>query len=349
MKRIAIVSPSGKFYGSEQVLFDFLLETKSRYNVYVPKGELYDKLKRLSCHRIYSFCAVKLLYINLFFKLLLNKYDGVYINEAGHVKYISFLADIFRSKHFFIHIRLLEDCSKNRIGKLHKNVAYISTSEFISHQVFQNTQIQCNTIYDIYKPISEMADMRDIKLINNVCRFGIIGRVTPTKGLSDIIRFCNYCEKNAEELFFEFHFFGDVEKNYEVERFIITAVDYRNIKCIFHNFVNDKKLIYESIDILLHFNKVEAFGRIVLEALDFGVPFIGFNCGGIGEIARMFGVSEYMVYDGDHWDCDLYNKIIFLINNQGASRITFLNAKFRMKDICSPLIYCHKLEALFNE
>lgn len=48
MKRIAIISPSGKFYGSEQVLFDFLCTTQHKYVIYVPEGTFYDKIKRCS-------------------------------------------------------------------------------------------------------------------------------------------------------------------------------------------------------------------------------------------------------------------------------------------------------------
>lgn len=55
--------------------------------------------------------------------------------------------------------------------------------------------------------------------------------------------------------------------------FVVKAGTYKNINCKFHGFVNDKKQIYQSIDILLHFNKVEPLGRIVMEALDFGIPF----------------------------------------------------------------------------
>lgn len=55
--------------------------------------------------------------------------------------------------------------------------------------------------------------------------------------------------------------------------FVVKAGTYKNINCKFHGFVNDKKQIYQSIDVLLHFNKVEALGRIVMEALDFGIPF----------------------------------------------------------------------------
>ena len=45
MKKIAIISPSGNYYGSEQVLHDFLCTSHHQYTVYAPKGKFIDILK----------------------------------------------------------------------------------------------------------------------------------------------------------------------------------------------------------------------------------------------------------------------------------------------------------------
>lgn len=57
MKRIAIISPSGKFYGSEQVLFDFLCTTQHKYVIYVPEGTFYDKIKNQGVHTPHLFTS----------------------------------------------------------------------------------------------------------------------------------------------------------------------------------------------------------------------------------------------------------------------------------------------------
>lgn len=90
---------------------------------------------------------------------------------------------------------------------------------------------------------------------------------------------------------------------------------------------NTKKL-----DMLLHFNKVEALGRIFLEAVDYGIPLIGFNEGGIGEVSDSMGLNDMMV-DGndDLWMEQMYDEMITM-----HSRWT-------------PEVYCHAADVLDNE
>lgn len=350
MKRIAIISPSGKFYGSEQVLFDFLSTTQHKFDVYVPEGVFYKKIKEQGIHTPRLFLSVKKLYICLAMKLLIGKLDGIYINEGGHIKYLNLLASLFPNKSFYVHIRLLEDCSATRLGKMYKNVSYISISDYITQEVKQNTGIQCYTMYDIYKPSSGIAGINEFRIENDIVRLGIVGRVTTTKGLYDILRFCNYCENNLTKVHLEFHFFGDIDNHIpEVKDFVVKVETYKNINCVFHGFVNDKQQIYQSIDVLLHFNRVESLGRIVMEALDFGIPFFGFSAGGIGELAQQFGVTDYMTPYKTGWEAFLCQQINQLVEQSKGVANDFQKAKERMKVICSPQIYTQKLEKIFYE
>lgn len=350
MKRIAIVSPSGKFYGSEQVLFDFLSTTQYKFDVYVPEGAFYKKIKEQGIHILHLFSSVKKLYVYLAMKLLGGKLDGVYMNEGGHIKYLNLLASLFPNKSFYVHIRLLEDCSAARLGKMHKNISYISISDYITKEVKQNTGIQCYTMYDIYKPSSGIAGIKEFCIENDIVRLGIVGRLTTTKGLYDILRFCNYCENNPTKVHLEFHFFGGIDNHIsEVKDFVVKAETYKNINCKFHGFVNDKKQIYQSIDALLHFNRVEALGRIVMEALDFGIPFFGFNTGGIGELAQQVGVTDYMIPYETGWEASFYQQINKLVEQPKRFINDYQKAKERMKMLCSPQIYTQKLEKIFYE
>lgn len=350
MKRIAIISPSGKFYGSEQVLFDFLCTTQHKYVIYVPEGTFYDKIKNPGVHTPHLFTSVKKLYLHLAWMLLCGEFDGIYINEGGHIKYLNLLASLFPNKNFYVHIRLLEDCSAARLRKMHKNVSYISISDYITKEVKQNTGIQCYTMYDIYKPSSGIAGIKEFRIENDIVRLGIVGRLTTTKGLYDISHFCNYCENNQTKVHLEFHFFGGIDNHIsEVKDFVVKAGTYKNINCKFHGFVNDKKQIYQSIDVLLHFNKVEPLGRIVMEALDFGIPFFGFNTGGIGELAQQFGITDYMIPYETGWEVSFCQQINRLVEQPNRFVNDYQKAKERMKVVCSPQIYTRKLEKIFYE
>src|SRR5450432_1389876 len=87
-----VISPSGNFYGSEQVLFDYLVHTKLKLDVAVPRNSLfYQKLKETqNHHRIFQYDNKRLpaFYTRVYWWLLKGKYDLVYLNEAGHIKYL---------------------------------------------------------------------------------------------------------------------------------------------------------------------------------------------------------------------------------------------------------------------
>ena len=242
--RIAIVSPSGKFYGSEQVLFDFLKTTQNQYDVYVPSGTFHDKLIEHGVHHVHIYGSAKELYMRLAFRMLLNKIDGIYINEGGHSRYITLLSRLFPWKRFFIHIRLLEDTRLSRLGHGRKNIEYISISNYITREVQRNTGIKCHTIHDLYVPTQnhKFQPVADA----DVVKAGIVGRVTDTKGLADMVKFCRFIEAKPEvEKQIELHFYGAInEDSALVASFVEESKTYKHIKCVFHGFVANKDEIY---------------------------------------------------------------------------------------------------------
>lgn len=349
MRNVTIVSPSGNLYGSEQVLLDFLNSTNNRYILYVPKGDFFECVKNHRQHIVRSFSSVYLLYIRLFFLLLIQSIDAVYINEAGHIKFILLLARIFSNREFYVHIRLLEDTKIDRLGKNVHNVKYISVSEYITNEVNKQTGIICKTMYDIYTPVSLSAFSLNMPL--DIYRIGVVGRVTTTKGLNCILEFLEYIDNEHNSMNIEMHFYGGIDKHKnEVQLFLDRCQQFANIKCVFEGYVKDKISIYQNIDLLLHFNKFESLGRIVLESLDFGVPFIAFSAGGTGEIAKQLGVSDLMIDpDSKNWCHELVEHITNMYSDAGASISRYIEAREIMLKLCSKELYTKELESCFYE
>src|SRR5205809_755091 len=100
MKRVIIIRPSGNFYGSERVLYDYLTLTEQTYDLFVPRNSLLKrKLNNLvSGENIlheYDTSSHWKFYLRMAFRLLGGRFKSVYLNEAGHVKYILLLAKLF--------------------------------------------------------------------------------------------------------------------------------------------------------------------------------------------------------------------------------------------------------------
>lgn len=345
MKHIVIISPSDAFYGSEQVLYDFLQETRNTYEVYVPKGTFYDILIKQSRHKIHCFGSLALLYSYLAARILSRQIDGVYINEGGHIRYLKLLARLFPSKQFFAHIRLKEDTVQSRLSGITNNLKLISISRYITRLIAENAQITAATILDLYKISNSLQPFKP--LVSENIQIGIVGRVTDTKGIEYVKLFCDYIE-NAGCHSITLHFYGDIdESSFAVQSFIYAARNYKKAKCVFHGFVNDKGEIYNHINCLCHFNPIEALGRIAFEALNYGVPFIGFCKGGIGEIADCLGLSSFMVDpDNTLWCEQMYSNIIAVVRNEEALN-TYAIAQRQMAEMFSPSNYVQQLEALF--
>ena len=182
MSRKLVISPSGNFYGSEQVLFDYLQNTKLVLDVAVPeKSLLLIKLEDAkTIHRIIPYNEKKLpaFYATVYWQLLSGKYDVVYINEAGHIKYLRLLARIFRKKKFIVHVRLFEDTESVRWKHgITNNMTVLSISKYISDRLLVKNIL----IYDAYSFSNE--EQPNESESKEILRVAIIGRITKTKGI----------------------------------------------------------------------------------------------------------------------------------------------------------------------
>ena len=268
-----IISPSGNLYGSENVLFDYLKHSKLKFKfIFVPQSSLFKEKLDQNDFKTKGFNNLKLLYFRVLLKLFTSKIKSVYCNEAGHIRYIYHLARLFPKVIFVVHVRILEDTL--RIKHSLRNLKFVTISKTIQSGI----QIASYDVYDGYhfSFLKNWHSLPSGKLV-----VGIVGRVTLSKGIGLFTReFFQICGANLE-----FHFYGDIDSSsLKLLENMQLLRDQKNV--IFKGFVTEKTKIYTSVDLLLHVNENEPLGRIFFESLDFGIPFIGINKGGIGEIAE---------------------------------------------------------------
>jgi hypothetical protein len=85
-------------------------------------------------------------------------------------------------------------------------------------------------------------------------------------------------------------------------------------------------------------------GRITFEALDFGIPFIGFDSGGIGEIAKILDLQDQMVRFNIGWEKDMFDKVNSLSKNSDIS-MKYATARIKLSEQFRPEKYCQILES----
>jgi glycosyltransferase involved in cell wall biosynthesis len=301
-----IISPSGNFYGSEQVLFDYLRTTGNHYLVCLPKNSLFErKIKSLELHTVVGFKNPISLYLRVCYFFLVYGCSTLYINEGGHIKYAKLMAYLFPKRKVLVHIRLIEDTKKERIGTtLPDNLQLVSISEYIHNLLPSHL-----SVVKVYDPM-EIIGIQRVKRASKQLHVGIIGRVTPSKGLGNIDDLLAYLLQQENASNFTVHFFGDIEKELPTVKAFFEKYGsgmYSNI--LFHGFVENQNDIYPNLDVVVHLNEHEPLGRIGLESWARGIPFICLDQGGTAEINKMLGMSAYIIKKTDGWEKNLLELI----------------------------------------
>lgn len=338
-----IISPSGKLYGSEQVLIDFLSQTKTPYTVAVNnRGELYKVLMNLKTNATlipFNPSGLRYFYLRLFLQLLIGKYDRVYWNEGGHINYSLLLARLFPTRKFFVHIRIFEDTNTARwIRKPTSNISFIVVSRYIQRCFPEVSEL----IYDPYEFKGVAASDRSQKGITRM-RVGIIGRITFSKGISLLVDLLHVIRNNGLQEKYEFVFIGNVSDDVKDSEWLLKMQDDSMVN--FAGFIGSKQEIYGRIDCVMHLSKQEALGRIFLEALDADIPFVGLNAGGIGEIVSLAGLKDSLVDpDTGNTAALILEKLEWIRNNYQESLSQAEKARLEVTSNISLGRYIEELE-----
>jgi|GEM_PF-713771 len=351
-KSTIVISPSGNFYGSEQVLFDFLSHTSDNYSLYLPmESKFLKKIREASLdsrHQIKTFNPQRLyfLYFFVLVQLLFQGKKRAYVNEGGHIKWIKLLAKILPKKKFILHLRILEDVKPDRLGTPISNVEYIVISRFLENEL--KGQHLYHLVHDAYIFKNQPNGVGKQKV--DVLRFGIIGRVALSKGVRELEKLFTKLNGMPISKQFEFHFYGDIVKTMEVDSILENIKQMQSIKTFFHGFV-DKHLIYSSIDAVLHLNKYEPLGRIYFEALEHEIPIIGFKSGGIGELSSIVGDHSTIIEltEDSTWITSLIDCLDQLHRQYGTFKQQTSESRKKAKDIFSISKYVNQVSLIINQ
>lgn len=345
MKRVLIISPSGNYYGSEQVLDDYLKNTEHIYDVAVPDESRFRQIlsESGSGHRIipYNSTRLKAFYLKVSYLLLRSKYDVVYINEAGHSRFINLLASFFPSVKFIIHVRIVEDTNPSRWRSVSiSNTVLISISDFISERL----SLKSEKIYDLFD-FPDFIDYQGSKIFDPV-NIAIIGRITHSKGFKELYGLVQRLEAVKKLGKFHFNLYGDIIDDVKDEPGLRELKENKSVN--FLGFVNNKEEIYSNNKVILHLSKTEPLGRIFFEAISFGRPLIGYNSGGIGEIGKIAGLEDYLVVPDEMEYDNLIEKLEWAVNANVDHKTRLQSAILKMKLEFGIEKYTEQLDSLLS-
>ncbi len=279
-----VVSPSGQLYGSENVLYDFLIGSKRNYKIYAPKNSFFFKKLKENNFEARGFTNLKIMYLKILLSMVFKK-KNLILNEAGHIRYVKVIAKLLPQRRFVVIIRLVEDCNSN-FKILPVNISLIAVSNFINEKVSSN-----RPVHVILDPFI-LSESNSKEIVKEQISIGIVGRIAESKGLNYFFDFVNALsseqKKNYKFLFFGTHDLQNIwfqDFIYKLDR--ESLVNYKLM-----GFEKSQAKLYGSIDVLLHLNKQEPLGRILFEAINHNLPFLCFRQGGTGELAIKLGLKD---------------------------------------------------------
>ncbi|MCD4655739.1 glycosyltransferase family 4 protein [bacterium] len=137
--------------------------------------------------------------------------------------------------------------------------------------------------YHRFRDADGSAFRHELKLKPNQFLFGIVGPVSQHKGVEEFIRAARQVINTHPDAIFVVvgpdrpRAFLDEMKSLVASLELVNSV-------IFTGFRKDVPEIMSALDILITPSRVEAFGRVLLEAMSAGTPVIASQVGGIPEI-----------------------------------------------------------------
>ena len=204
---------------------------------------------------------------------------GIFISKILNKKHISHIRefmDVDHGAHFIFGNKL-----KRKLINLSDGIIYVSHA--VANHVNLNIPLSKKQVV-IYNGVDSHFDRLAQKSISKRINMGIVGILDKEKGqdlaieyFKEVLKFFPYSK---------LHVWGDKSGRYK--RYLHSLFDSFALKdyVIFHGFESNVNIIYKDMDILLMCSKSEGFGRVTVEAMQRGIPVIGYDGGGTSELIR---------------------------------------------------------------
>lgn len=280
-----------------------------------------NKIGYLSFYKLFSYLKVLLL---CFKKLVTHKYDLVYI--APTISGIGFYKDflivlvfkMFRKKLIFHLHNGLKSKDINSIDHwlykyFFKKTEVILLSELLYQEI--NDYVKFERIYICPNGIEQIenSNKKNKRSENGIPVILFLANLLMTKGVLELVEACSLVKKKG----FEFRCIIIGGERDFMKKDLLRMIARNNldneIKYLGPKFGKEKQKYFMSSDIFVLPTYYETFGIVLVEAMQYGLPVISTDVGGIPDLIED-GHNGYLVKKKD--SIALANSIIKMISNR---------------------------------
>lgn len=176
---------------------------------------------------------------------------------------------------------------------------------------------------------------------SDTINLGVVGIFDPEKGQDMAIKYFKSIIETYP--FAKLHLWGDKDGPYKKKLFSMVSSPELKNKVIFHGFEKRIGIIYGEMDVLLMCSHCEGFGRVTIEAMQRGIPVLGFNSGGTTELIED-GFNGYLFSDED----EFRGKMQMLLQSEDHFNKIRRNAYEDSRKKYSAEVYCRNIEEFIN-
>ncbi len=173
---------------------------------------------------------------------------------------------------------------------------------------------------------------------------GYVGRISPGKGIVALIDAIDLLNKQRCDSPVTLHCFGKfVDTAAEVQ--IRQKVNKLALEdhVIFHGFSKDKTAIYAQMDVLALPSTNEAFGRVLIEAMAYGLPCIGSNAAAIPEVVGPILDDTYLFEPDNASDiAETINYALMDTNRPTSEALRKYCERFSLQHHCTNVLALYK-------
>lgn len=276
-----------------------------------------------------------------------RKVDLIHLNNQPALNFLGLIAAKVANTPCVAHLRTFnsEGFNKYKVSYARRlNARFIAISKKIKEHWAGNgiEPERIEVIYNIFYP-EERSDEKCIPLLTDYegCKILFVGRIAECKGIPFLLdSFSELTKNNIEARLF---FVGEGEDLQKIKKRVLMCKMDKDV--FFLGYTDNPQAILQHADVVVLPSKEEGFGRVLLEAMNAGVPVIGTRIGGIPEIIE-HNINGMLVDYGDA--VGLRDAMLRVLNDRPLRDKLISNGYETVRTRFAPEGYKEKIEKVYD-